>query len=227
MTSPPACEGIALLNKPKGKTSFFLVHLLRKLTGVRRIGHAGTLDPFATGVMVLLIGKSYTKQSDSFLRSEKEYRARLLLGISTDSYDIDGEVTFRSTKIPDFSEVEGVLKEFDGEIFQIPPMFSAKKINGKKLYLLAREGITIERQPRKVSIRITSLTYDYPFLEFTVSCSAGTYIRSLADDIGKRLGCGAHLVELTRTRSGSFTLDLCQDIETLDSENLKIIDQAF
>lgn len=205
----PTGSGLLLVDKAAGSTSFYLVSLLRRLTKIEKIGHAGTLDPFATGVMVMLIGREYTRRSDEFLCSDKEYRATLQLGIATDTYDLEGQIISRSEKIPTLKEIELALTSFQGEISQVPPMYSAKKVEGKKLYDLARKGITIERQPVKVQIAITFISYNYPMLEIQVSCSKGTYIRSLAHDIGTFLGCGAHLFELARTRSGPFHLGQC------------------
>lgn len=202
-------KGILLVDKAAGSTSFYLVSLLRRLTKIEKIGHAGTLDPFATGVMVMLIGREYTRRSDEFLSSDKEYRATLQLGIATETYDIEGQITSRSDKIPTLHEIELALAAFQGEILQIPPMYSAKKIEGKKLYELARKGITIERQPVKVQLQINLVSYNYPMLDIEVKCSKGTYIRSLAHDIGQFLGCGAHLFELARTRSGAFHIGQC------------------
>lgn len=202
-------DGILLVDKAAGCSSFHLVSLLRRLTRIEKIGHAGTLDPFATGVMVMLIGRDYTRKSDEFLTCDKEYRATIQLGISTETYDIEGAITARSDQIPSLSDIELALQAFQGEIAQIPPMYSAKKIGGKKLYDLARQGVVVERQPVKVQIAITLLSYAYPFLEIDVKCSKGTYIRSLAHDIGNFLGCGGHLFALTRTRSGLFRLDEC------------------
>lgn len=202
-------NGILLVDKAAGSTSFYLVSLLRRLTGIEKIGHAGTLDPFATGVMVMLIGREYTRRSDEFLSSDKEYRATLQLGMATDTYDIEGQILSRSEKIPSLEEIQLALDTFRGEISQIPPMYSAKKVDGKKLYDLARKGITIERQPVKVRVEIQFIQYNYPLLEIVVACSKGTYIRSLAHDIGQFLGCGAHLFELSRTRSGPFRIEEC------------------
>lgn len=204
-------EGILLVDKPKGRTSFSLVSALRRLTGVRKIGHAGTLDPFATGVMVMLIGKAFTKLSDSFLEQDKEYLAKLHLGIATDTFDIEGKILSESDKVPTLSEIEKVLTLYQGEIWQTPPMFSAKKINGKKLYELARKGVSVERQPVQIKVKTDLLFYEYPFLELQIACSKGTYIRSIADEIGKHLGTGAHLSELVRTRSGPFHIKECID----------------
>lgn len=202
-------EGILPINKEKGRNAFSLVASLRKLTGIRTIGHAGTLDPFAEGVMVLLIGKPYTRQSGTFLNQDKEYIATVHLGIVTDTYDCDGKVTAESPLQPTLAQIEEQLLPFQGTILQTPPMFSAKKVEGKKLYTLARQGITIERKAAPVTLRIEILSYNYPSLTLRVACSKGTYIRSLAYDLGQELGCGAHLSALTRTRSGPYTLEQC------------------
>ncbi len=199
-------KGILLVDKEAGCTSFHLVSLLRRLTRVEKIGHAGTLDPFAKGLMVMLIGKEYTRKSDTFLSSDKEYLATIQLGISTETYDLEGAIIDRSDKVPTLKEVELALSTFQGEILQTPPMYSAKKVAGKKLCDLARKGIVIERAPVKVRLAIQLIRYEYPFLEIRVQCSKGTYIRSLAHDIGHFLACGAHLFELSRTRSGGFSL---------------------
>lgn len=204
-------EGILPIDKPVGKTSFSLVSLLRRLTGVEKIGHTGTLDPFASGVMVLLIGKKFTRLSDQLLSSDKQYLATLHLGVTTDSYDIDGMVLENSTYIPTIEEIERIIGQFQGTLLQTPPMFSAKKVKGKKLYELARKGITIERQAVPVTMRISLVSYEYPYLKISVHCSKGTYIRSLAHDMGELLGCGAHLSALTRVQNGTYTLAQCCD----------------
>lgn len=204
-------EGILPVSKPTSKTSFHLVGVLRRLTGIRTIGHAGTLDPFAEGVMLLLVGRAFTKLSNQFLNQDKEYEATLHLGITTDTYDTEGKVIQESPLRPTLSEIEQVLSGFQGRLMQTPPMFSAKKIDGKKLYELARKGITVERAPVPVTLSIELLSYSYPNLRLRVACSKGTYIRSLAYDIGLALGCGAHLSRLIRTRSGSVTLGECCD----------------
>ena len=202
-------SGILLVNKPKGKTSFSLIGATRKLFNIRKVGHAGTLDPFATGVMIILVGKKYTRLSDKFLTQDKEYIATLKLGARTDSYDVDGTVIEESSLIPSLEAIEKALEAFQGEVSQVPPMFSAKKVGGKKLCDLARQGITIERKAVKVQMETTLLHYEYPYLSLKVACSKGTYIRSIAEDLGKDLGCFAHLTDLSRTRSGRFTLDQC------------------
>lgn len=212
-------EGILPVCKPKGSSSFSLVSILRKATGVRTIGHAGTLDPFATGVMILLIGKPFTRKSDQFLGQDKEYIAQVHLGIETDTYDSEGQIVAKNDRIPSLSEIETALLSFQGTILQIPPMFSAKKIGGKKLYELARKGVVIERAAASVTLHTSILSYTYPHLELHVRCSKGTYIRSLAHDLGALLGTYAHLSELSRTKSGAFSLaDCCDGKRLLDPE---------
>lgn len=213
---PMQNNGILLVDKAVGSTSFHLVSLLRKRTGIKKIGHAGTLDPFATGLMVMLIGKEFTKKSDQFLNSDKEYIATLHLGLATDTFDTEGHPQEKSDHIPTLAQIATCLETFQGEILQTPPMFSAKKIGGKKLYELARKGITIERPPSRVTIKIALLSYEYPTLKLKVECSKGTYIRSLGHDIGLSLGCYAHLSSLQRTKSGSFSLK-----EAISEEKIK------
>lgn len=209
-------EGLLLINKPQGRTSFSLIRSLRKLTGIQKIGHAGTLDPFATGVMVILVGRNITKLSNQLLFQDKEYLADVALGVSTDSYDCDGNVVARCKKKPTLEEIEEVIAFFQGEIQQIPPMFSAKKIGGKKLYELARKGLEIAREPVKVCVKTEIIEYNYPSLKLRVSCSKGTYIRSIAHELGERLKCCAHLSCLQRTRSGQFCIEDCIDGTLLD-----------
>lgn len=223
----PSVEGILLVNKPKGKTSFSLVASLRKKLKVAKIGHAGTLDPFATGVMVMLIGRNFTRLSDSFLTSDKEYLAELTLGCQTDTYDCDGAVTAQSPSIPSLEEVKEALKAFQGEVSQTPPMFSAKKVNGKKLYELARKGKEIERESVKVHMECELIAYSYPHLVLRVSCSKGTYVRSIAHDLGLKLGCGAFLSKLERTRSGSFHLKDCLDGGSLNDMEFSVLCEAL
>ncbi len=215
-------EGILLVDKPQGCTSFSLIRALRRLTGIKKIGHAGTLDPFATGVMVILIGRQYTRLSDELLFEDKEYIAEVCLGVTTDTYDCDGKVVANSKKIPGSDEIDQILQSFQGEIDQVPPMFSAKKVKGKKLYQLAREGQTIERTPARVRVETIFLGYNYPSLKLRISCSKGTYIRSIAHEMGEKLGCGAHLTQLQRTRSGQFSLEECVDGKLLDLPDFDI-----
>jgi len=209
LTSTSTQCGILPVDKAADCTSFHLVHLLRKRTGIEKIGHAGTLDPFATGVMVMLIGREFTKLSNQFLFADKEYRATIRLGQTTDTFDIDGQITSHSDHVPTLAEIEEALLSFQGDCLQIPPMFSAKKINGQKLYDLARKGVNIERAPTQVRLHTTLIRYEYPDLELHIACSKGTYIRSLANDLGTLLKSGGFLSALARTRSGSFTIDDC------------------
>ena len=215
-------EGILLINKSRGPTSFKLVQLLRKRLGVKKIGHAGTLDPFATGVMVMLVGRSYTRLSDAFLCNDKEYLAEVFLGTETDTYDCEGTIVAQSPLIPTLEEIQHALTFFQGEINQIPPMFSAKKIQGKKLYDLARKGIEVERKAVTIQVETRLIRYDYPHLELQILCSKGTYIRSIAYDLGKKLQCGAHLSQLKRTRSGKFSLEECVNEEDLHSPTVNV-----
>ncbi|MDF2549169.1 MAG: tRNA pseudouridine synthase [Chlamydiales bacterium] len=207
MTEAP--EGILLVDKPEGKTSFHLVKELRHRLKVKKIGHAGTLDPLATGVMVMLIGRNYTRLSDQFLLSDKEYLAEIALGSATDTYDAEGTVIATSPLEPTLEQVKAALALFSGSIQQVPPMYSARKINGQKLYDLARQGKEVERPPIAIHTEITLVDYTFPKLTIRVSCSKGTYIRTLADDIGKTLGCYGHIQALRRLRSGHFHIDQC------------------
>lgn len=209
-----------LINKPYGWTSFRVVGLLRKLTGIKKIGHAGTLDPMATGLLILCAGKA-TKQISKFQDQVKSYKATITLGGRTPSYDKETEIIETS----DFSHVthqltlETIQSHFLGEIEQIPPMYSAIKIGGKTLYKLARKGVEIERQPRKVQIfRCDVISFNKPEITIQVTCSKGTYIRSIANDLGVKLGTLANLSELERTSIGDYTSENALDVSTLISE---------
>lgn len=217
--SPASVEGILLVDKPLGKSSFSLVGRLRKILGVKKIGHAGTLDPLATGVMVMLVGRSFTKLSDKLLAEDKEYLAELQLGEATDTFDREGVVTERSSYRPTLQEVEEAIAKFRGEIEQIPPMYSAKKVGGKKLYTLARSGIEVERKSVRVRVEAKLLSYSYPKLAIEVSCSKGTYIRSIADELGRLLNSFAHLSSLRRLQSGSYRIEECIDGSRLFGDN--------
>jgi tRNA pseudouridine55 synthase len=199
-------EGILLVNKESGKNSFSLISMLRKRTGIRKIGHTGTLDPLAEGLMVLLIGKKYTRQSDSFIQHDKEYIAKICLGYTTETFDKEKERQFVSDKVPSLEEIQNVLNRYQGTIEQIPPMFSAKKVAGNKLYILARKGKEIERKAQKITLHIDLINYSYPFLDLKITCSKGTYIRTLAHDIGQDLKTGGYLEYLQRTKLGHFDL---------------------
>lgn len=218
-TTTPLIEGLLLVNKAPDRTSFSLVSLLRKLTQVRKIGHAGTLDPFATGLMIMLIGKNYTRLSDKMIGMDKEYIATLQLGSISNTFDTEGPIEKISDIEPSLEELNTVINEFQGKIEQTPPMFSAKKVNGKKLYELARKGITIERKPIHVSVKTEIIEYNYPNVIIKVECSKGTYIRSIAHDIGQKLKIGAYLTALQRTRVGPYHLKDAVDEASLKDEN--------
>ena len=213
--TPPDVDGILNLNKPKGWTSHDAVARVRRLTGVRRVGHAGTLDPMATGVLLICLGKA-TRISEYLMAGSKRYRATLRLGITTDSHDADGQVTAEAPVTADRAAIDEALSRFRGPIAQVPPMVSAIKKNGQRLYELARRGIKVERPARTVEIfGLDLIDWTPPELTIDVMCSPGTYVRALARDLGRELGCGAHLKALTRTASGDFTLGSAIEIATL------------
>ena len=219
--TPP--EGILLVDKPPGKSSFFVVAVARKKSRQPKVGHSGTLDPFATGLLVLLLGRRWTRCAGEFLNDDKEYEATLRLGHATDTFDCDGVITQTSSTVPSIADVHQVLSCFQGELLQIPPMFSAKKIGGKRLYDLARKGITVERTARPIHVTTSLESYSYPDLKIRVHCSKGTYIRSLAHEIGEKLGSFAHLSELRRTRSGRFSVQDAISFSLLDQMDVEAI----
>ena len=214
-------SGFILINKPKGITSHDVVDELRKITGIRKIGHAGTLDPAATGLLILGIGRA-TKQMQELIGLDKEYEAIIELGKVSDTYDSEGKVEkcqMSNDQCP-MNGLESVLTGFVGEQDQIPPMYSARKVGGKKLYELARQGKIIERPAKKITIhKIEMQSYEWPILKIIVECSSGTYIRSLAHDIGQTLGCGAYLKELIRTSIGKNKLSSALELADLDENN--------
>ena len=207
--------GIIAINKPAGFTSLDVVNVVRRLFGTRAVGHAGTLDPMATGVLVMLIGRA-AKAAEYVQHDEKTYEATLRLGIETDTEDITGKVLSTCEKLPGEDEVTAVCREFCGETYQIPPMFSALKVGGRKLVDLAREGKTVERKPRKITVfsleceKISESDY-----KLKVRCSGGTYIRTLCADIGKKLGCGGVMAALVRTDACGFALSDCKTLDEL------------
>lgn len=246
-------EGFLLIDKPVGPTSHDIVDQIRRLIGLRQVGHAGTLDPFASGLLIIGVDRA-TKEMNKLVGLDKEYLATLKLGAVTDTYDRTGKVTARQDIKISEMDIKKVLKKFTGQIQQIPPMYSAKKVNGKKLYELARAGIEIERQPISITIYSIDLISESPstpyytstssvstgqasssnilpersdsgvegppLLKIKVHCSSGTYIRSLAHDIGQTLGCGAYLEELRRTMIGPFRVEEASNLSTLNKENI-------
>ena len=205
---PSPVHGMLNLNKPPGMASFAVVSLVRRLTGVRRVGHAGTLDPAAQGVLPICLGQA-TRVVEHLVDSPKTYRAQVRLGAATDTYDATGTVT--ATADPsDVTEqqIQDALLPYRGRIQQLPPMYSALKHEGTPLYQLARAGQTVERKPRSVTIhRLELLEYAPPLLTLDVECGRGAYIRTLAHDLGQHLGCGAHLASLIRIKAGLFLLE--------------------
>jgi tRNA pseudouridine55 synthase len=210
-------NGILIINKEKGWTSFDVVAKMRSLLKVKKIGHTGTLDPDAEGVLVLCVGKA-TKLGNTLTKHDKEYEATLLFGKRTDTQDISGTVLEEAEVNVSGEEAEQAALSFLGGYDQIPPMYSAKKVKGKKLYELAREGITVEREPRHIEITGLSVTgFESPRLYFTVSCSGGTYIRTLCEDIGKKAACPACMEALRRTRVGTFTLKEARTVKEVEA----------
>lgn len=204
-------NGFLLIDKPAGPTSNDILNILKKKTGIKKMGHSGTLDPFATGLLIVAVGRA-TKLIPLLNDEPKVYQATLKLGEATDTLDCEGKIVETKPVPPlDSPSIESVLKFFLGKTRQIPPMFSAKKIAGKKMYELARKGIEVERKP--VEIEIFDIDYlggDAPTISFRVSCSRGTYVRVLGADIAKALGTVGHLVELRRERSGSFDVSFAK-----------------
>ncbi|MGZ0656811.1 tRNA pseudouridine(55) synthase TruB [Coraliomargarita sp. W4R53] len=213
-----APEGILLVDKPQGITSHDVVAKMRRVFHMKKVGHAGTLDPMATGMLLILIGKA-TKASQYLMSMDKEYAGRVKLGVITDSQDADGEIT-EERPVPELTEeqVKAEMKTFMGDQYQTPPMFSAKKINGQKLYKLARQGITVPREPRVIHISRFDITkFELPEISFIVGTSKGAYVRTIAHDLGERFGCGGHLNELRRTAVGQFRIENASTIEELEN----------
>ncbi len=213
--------GFLLLDKPSGPTSHDMVYCLRRITGIKKIGHAGTLDPLASGLLIMAISRAATKQIDSLAKQDKVYESIFQLGGTSDTEDRLGQIETRTVEqAPDIEEIQRALDSFIGQIEQIPPMYSAKKIAGKKLYELARKGQIIERQPSLITIHKIDLTeYAWPLLKLTIHCSAGTYIRSIARDLGEKLGCGAYMTELRRTKIGNWSVDQASKPEQINKDS--------
>lgn len=212
--------GVLNINKPLGISSFEVVRKIKKLAGEKKVGHGGTLDPEASGVLPVCIGKA-TKAIDFIMKGEKEYIAKVKLGVVTDTYDREGKVLREGNVNFTEEEIIKAIHKFEGSIDQVPPMYSALKQNGKKLYELAREGKEVYREPRNITIySIDILSIDSPIIEIKVRCSKGTYIRSLCYDIGEELGCGAMMWELKRTATGTFTIENSVDLKELTESNI-------
>ena len=209
-------NGILLIDKPHGMTSNQVLQRVKRIFQACKAGHTGSLDPIATGLLPLCFGEA-TKVSQFMLDADKQYWVRIKLGEATTTYDIEGEVVFSSVVNVDRRQIEKALKSFTGTISQLPPMYSAVKQGGQALYKLAREGKEVERNPREVTVyRIDLLDFDGEYLELEILCSKGTYVRSIAHDLGQELGCGAHVVELRRLGVGDFRIDEAVDLEDIE-----------
>ncbi len=221
--------GVFFVDKPAGPTSFQIVRWVRRILGIKKVGHAGTLDPFASGLLIVCAGRPATKLISSIMEGEKEYLATLRLGVETRTQDPEGDIIARMPVGRITSEqIESCLAGFRGELEQVPPQYSALKHEGKPLYFYARQGIEVIKEPRKISVTALvrtdgdhDLEGDEADLSVRIVCSKGTYIRSLAADIGRSLGCGAYLSRLRRTRSGCFSIDNCfpgEEIQLPDAQ---------
>lgn len=220
-------NGIIIIDKPSGWTSHDVVGKLRGLFHEKRIGHGGTLDPMATGVLPVFMGRA-TRAVEFCENAEKEYIAGLRLGISTDTQDITGSVIAETGLHPSENEVSAVLDSFRGDILQLPPMYSAIKKNGQKLYELARRGVEVERQPRPVTISLLDIVgVENGDIILRVVCSKGTYVRTLCNDIGEALGCGGVMSSLRRTRAGAFTLEDAVTIEEAAESTPRPVDSLW
>lgn len=205
---------VLLINKPLEWTSFDVVRKLRNLMRIKKVGHAGTLDPLATGLLIVCTGK-FTKRINEYMAREKEYTGTFTMGATTPTYDLESEPeNFTDYTGLTKEQLDTITRQFTGEVLQVPPMHSAIKKDGKRVYELARKGQTIELEPRRIFIKEFEITaVALPVVHFRVVCSTGTYIRSLAHDVGKAAGCGAYLSSLCRTRIGEFTLDKSMSME--------------
>ena len=228
LQQPKEMEGVLLVDKPKGLTSHDVVYHLRRKLQMKKIGHAGTLDPMATGVLVMLIGKA-TRISQYLMSVDKVYEGEATLGVVSDSQDAEGEV-METRPVPELTEagVREVMKGFLGDQYQTPPMHSAIKIGGVALYKLARKGEVVEREPRFIRIsKFELLSFALPKLTFNLHCTKGTYVRTVASDLGNKLGSGAHLSALRRTASGKFTIAQCLPLEQIEALSLPEIEKRL
>jgi tRNA pseudouridine55 synthase len=215
MTERDIC-GVLPVNKPAGMTSHDVVFKIRKLYGTKKVGHTGTLDPDATGLLIVLIGRA-AKAAEYVVAGKKVYRAGLRLGVTTDTEDTTGKILTESDDIPEKSEVLEVIASFEGDSLQVPPMYSALKVGGQKLCDLARRGITVEREPRPITVYSISADGEGRDYSMEVACSAGTYIRTLCADIGAKLGCGGAMSSLFRTETGGFDISSAHTLEEIEA----------
>jgi len=225
---PKEIEGVLLVDKPAGFTSHDVVARLRRKLAMKRIGHAGTLDPLATGLLIILVGKA-TRISQYLTNLDKEYEGTMVLGKITNSQDADGEV-METRPVPPLTEAEvrAAMQAFLGDQYQTPPMFSAIKIDGVPLYKKARQGEEVEREPRFIRVSSYELTrFAPPELGFRIRCSKGTYVRTLAHDLGQKLGCGAHLSALRRTATDRFRIEQALTLEAIEQLALPDIEKRL
>jgi tRNA pseudouridine55 synthase len=225
---PKEMEGVLLVDKPRDHTSHDVVARLRGKLRTKRIGHAGTLDPMATGLLIILVGKA-TRVSQYLISLDKEYEGTIELGKVTDSQDADGEV-METRPVPPLTEdeVKAAIKTFHGDQYQTPPMYSAIKIDGVPLYKSARKGLEVEREPRFIRVMSWELTrFALPHLDFRMRVTKGTYVRTLAHDLGQKLGCGAHLSALRRTATDKFNVSQALTIDQINALSLPEIEQRL
>jgi len=218
-------DGVLIVDKPKGLTSHDVVDFIRKNFRIKKVGHAGSLDPIATGVLVILIGTA-TKYSNQLMSDDKAYEATLEFGVRTDTYDARGKVVEKKDiKGLNEERIKKAFLKYQGEQLQAPPSFSAVKHKGTPLYKLARRGISIEKEPRRINIKELTITkINLPYVSFKMSCTKGTYVRRLCDDIGEELDCGAHMTELTRVGSGEFKIEnslTLDELKKMDGNQLE------
>jgi tRNA pseudouridine55 synthase len=223
-------QGILLVDKPEDWTSFDVVNYVRRIVANKeglkpkqiKLGHSGTLDPFATGLLILLVGKDYTRRASEFSKQDKTYSFELILGKSSNSGDKTGQITDVSSEQPTIDKIDMAVAKFTGEISQTPPAFSAIKINGVRAYKLARAGVETKIEPRKVNVSsLQIIDYNYPQLTLKADVSSGTYIRSLGEDLGKELGVGAYTNVLRRESVGSYSIDAAVSPKDLNTDNIE------
>lgn len=224
-------QGVLLADKPATWTSFDVVNYVRRMVATAegkkprnvKVGHTGTLDPLATGLLVILVGKDYTRRATEWSKLDKTYEVTMRLGFCSTTGDEEGEKTAVSDRVPSAEEIEHVLQQFTGELMQTPPIYSAMKVGGVRAYKLAREGREVVLEPRPATVRSNRLTsYEYPYVKFISDVSSGTYIRSLVEDMGKALDTGAYMSGLRRTRIGEFELADAVAVEELEAGTLPL-----
>lgn len=229
-------QGVLLVDKPKGWTSFDVVNYVRRKVATAegkkpkhvKVGHTGTLDPLATGLLVLLIGKEYTRQAQRLSKHDKTYEVTMKLGQTSTTGDEEGDKTVISSDRPSLADIQNSLDTFKGHIMQVPPAFSAIKVDGKRAYDLAREGKEVTLKARPATIyRLEVVSYDYPFVRFDCDVSSGTYIRSLVEDAGNALGCGAYMSDLRRTVVGEYKISNARSIESIGQADFADADESL